>query len=197
MSHSTALGCQKAPTRFLPSGRLTPVFPPMAASTWAEQRGGHVHVGDAPVVAGGGEAGQVGDHASADGRRPRRDAVSPSGRSRGTAARPRRATWPLRRRGPRCTSKGKPGSTVEPIPAWVTTTARAAPGHARRTRRRRAVVPDAFADDHVVAPLAELDRDRRSPLPSGRLRRAASITRSTTSSGCELVDVHHRVRDRA
>ena len=28
-------GCQKAPTRFLPSGRLTPVLPPMAASTWA------------------------------------------------------------------------------------------------------------------------------------------------------------------
>ena len=34
MSHSTADGCQKAPTRFLPSGRLTPVLPPMAASTW-------------------------------------------------------------------------------------------------------------------------------------------------------------------
>ena len=37
MSHSTAAGCQKAPTRFLPSGRLTPVFPPMAASTWASR----------------------------------------------------------------------------------------------------------------------------------------------------------------
>ncbi len=35
VSHSTALGCQNAPTRFLPSGRLTPVLPPMAASTWA------------------------------------------------------------------------------------------------------------------------------------------------------------------
>ena len=35
VSQSTALGCQKAPTRFLPSGRFTPVLPPMAASTWA------------------------------------------------------------------------------------------------------------------------------------------------------------------
>src|SRR6266568_527854 len=33
VSHSTADGCQKAPTRFFPSGTLTPVFPPMAAST--------------------------------------------------------------------------------------------------------------------------------------------------------------------
>ena len=35
VSQSTALGCQNAPTRFFPSGRLTPVLPPMAASTWA------------------------------------------------------------------------------------------------------------------------------------------------------------------
>ena len=28
-------GCQKAPARFLPSGRFTPVLPPIAASTWA------------------------------------------------------------------------------------------------------------------------------------------------------------------
>ena len=35
VSHRTATGCQKAPTRFFPSGRLTPVFPPIAASTWA------------------------------------------------------------------------------------------------------------------------------------------------------------------
>ena len=34
VSHRTALGCQNAPTRFFPSGRLTPVLPPMAASTW-------------------------------------------------------------------------------------------------------------------------------------------------------------------
>ncbi len=34
VSQSTALGCQNAPTRFFPSGRFTPVFPPMAASTW-------------------------------------------------------------------------------------------------------------------------------------------------------------------
>ena len=66
-SQSTALGCQYAPTRFLPSGRFTPVLPPTAASTMAEQRGGHVHDGDAAVVAGGGEAGDVGDQPAADG----------------------------------------------------------------------------------------------------------------------------------
>ncbi len=37
MSQITADGCQKAPTRFLPWGRFTPVFPPMAASTWASR----------------------------------------------------------------------------------------------------------------------------------------------------------------
>ena len=35
VSHRTAAGCQNAPTKFLPSGMLTPVFPPIAASTWA------------------------------------------------------------------------------------------------------------------------------------------------------------------
>jgi hypothetical protein len=34
VSHRTAPGCQKAPIRFFPSGRFTPVLPPMAASTW-------------------------------------------------------------------------------------------------------------------------------------------------------------------
>ena len=37
VSQMTPLGCQNAPTRFLPSGRLTPVLPPMAASTWASR----------------------------------------------------------------------------------------------------------------------------------------------------------------
>ena len=31
-SSQTSFGCQKAPTKFFPSGRSTPVFPPMAAS---------------------------------------------------------------------------------------------------------------------------------------------------------------------
>ena len=35
VSQITPIGCQNAPTRFLPSGRLTPVLPPMAASTIA------------------------------------------------------------------------------------------------------------------------------------------------------------------
>ncbi len=32
VSHTTARGCQNEPTRFFPSGRLTPVLPPTAAS---------------------------------------------------------------------------------------------------------------------------------------------------------------------
>ena len=32
VSHTTPVGCQKAPTKFLPAARLTPVLPPMAAS---------------------------------------------------------------------------------------------------------------------------------------------------------------------
>ena len=34
-SQTTPCGCQNAPTRFLPSGRFTPVLPPIAASTIA------------------------------------------------------------------------------------------------------------------------------------------------------------------
>ena len=30
----TACGCQKAPTKFFPSGKLIPVFPPIDESTW-------------------------------------------------------------------------------------------------------------------------------------------------------------------
>ena len=35
MSATTPRGCQKAPTRFLPAGRFTPVLPPIALSTCA------------------------------------------------------------------------------------------------------------------------------------------------------------------
>ena len=34
-SHKTRLGCQKAPTRFLPWGRSTATLPPTEESTWA------------------------------------------------------------------------------------------------------------------------------------------------------------------
>ena len=66
MSQRTAAGCQKAPTRFLPSGRLTPVLPPMAASTWPSRVVGTCTTRDAPVVDGCGEAGHVGDHPPAE-----------------------------------------------------------------------------------------------------------------------------------
>lgn len=61
MSHSTAAGCQNAPTRFLPSGRLAPVLPPIAASIWPNRVVGTCTTAT-PVVDGGGEAGQVGHH---------------------------------------------------------------------------------------------------------------------------------------
>ena len=40
MSQSTREGCQKAPTRFLPTSRSTPVLPPTELSTWASREVG-------------------------------------------------------------------------------------------------------------------------------------------------------------
>ena len=65
MSQITATGCQKAPTRFLPSGKLTPVLPPMAASTWASKRGGDMGHCHSAVVDGGGKPGHVRHHSPA------------------------------------------------------------------------------------------------------------------------------------
>ena len=49
VSHSTALGCQKAPTRFFPSGRFTPGLATDGRVDLGQQGGGHVDVGHAPV----------------------------------------------------------------------------------------------------------------------------------------------------
>ena len=60
------MGWWNAPTRFLPSGRLTAVLPPMAASTCASSVVGSLHDGDATVVHRRGEAGGVADHSPAE-----------------------------------------------------------------------------------------------------------------------------------
>ena len=65
-SHTTPHGCQNAPTRFLPSGQVDAGLAADRRVDHPEQRGGDVHDGDAAVVAGGGEPGDVGDHAAAD-----------------------------------------------------------------------------------------------------------------------------------
>ena len=154
VSHSTAAGCQNAPTRFLPSGRLTPVLPPIAASTWAEQRGGHVHVGDAAVVAGGGEAGHVGDHPAADAPPPRRRGPARRGRSAGRGPRPWRATWPPRPR--------RSGRTVD--------------GHARVEVVEPAGVGERRLGHHDgrSAPPATLGRQPRPARGAPRRRRRTS-----------------------
>ena len=62
----TASGWWNAPTRFLPSGRLTAVLPPIAASTCASNVVGACTTADAAVVDGRGEAGGVADHSPAE-----------------------------------------------------------------------------------------------------------------------------------
>ena len=67
MSQKTPSGCQKEPTRFLPSGRLTPVLPPMAASTWPSSVVGTLTTASATVVARRRVAGHVGHDPATDG----------------------------------------------------------------------------------------------------------------------------------
>ena len=55
------------PHQVLPLGDVHPGLSPDRCVHLGQQRGGHVHVGHAPVIAGGGEAGQVGHHPTAHG----------------------------------------------------------------------------------------------------------------------------------
>ena len=97
-SANTAIGWWNAPTRFLPSGRFTPVLPPIAASTFASSVVGTCTTLDAAVVDGGGEAGGVADDSPAE----RDDRVvaqeTPRGEAASTGRRRWRATWRPRRR---------------------------------------------------------------------------------------------------
>ena len=64
-SASTARGCENVPTRFLPSGRLTAVLPPIAASTCARQRRRHLDERHAAHVRRGDEPGEIADRSAA------------------------------------------------------------------------------------------------------------------------------------
>ena len=67
MSHRTADGCQNGADEVLALGQVHAGLAADGGVDLAEQRGGHVHDGDAPVVDGGREPGGVGDDAAADG----------------------------------------------------------------------------------------------------------------------------------
>ena len=67
VSQITPHGCQNAPTRFLPSGRLTAGLAADGGVDHRQQRRRHVDHGDAAMPHGGGESGDVGDHPPADG----------------------------------------------------------------------------------------------------------------------------------
>ena len=60
-------GWWKLPTRFLPSGRLTPTLPPTLESTWARQRGGNLDIRNAAHEDGGDKAAEVANDAAAKG----------------------------------------------------------------------------------------------------------------------------------
>ena len=64
-SHTTIDGAWNEPTRFLPSGRLTPTLPPMALSTCDEQRRRHLHEPDAAQIGRRRKSGDVADDPAA------------------------------------------------------------------------------------------------------------------------------------
>ena len=151
----TAAGCQKAPTRFLPSGRLTPGLAADGGVDHAEQRGGHVHHAHAPVVDGGGEPGGVGDHPAAHGHhlvapgqaplRPGPAQLLHRGQRLGLLAVADREHPVL-----------APGSTAKPMPGL---------GHDRhppgaRGQQAGQLGGGAGADHHRVAAAAGVDLDR-------------------------------------
>ena len=91
-------------------------------------------------------------------------------------------------------SNGMPGSTSTPIPAWVTTAARAAPGTGCGHRPGQQVA-DAVPHRHVVAPVPQLDRDRAHGRPSGPSPVAGQDLGHHLVGG-QVVDVDHHVGDR-
>ena len=67
VSHSTADGLPEGADQVLALGQVHAGLAADGGVDLAQQRGGHVHHRDAPVVDRGGEPGGVGDHAAADG----------------------------------------------------------------------------------------------------------------------------------
>ena len=191
MSHNTAVGCQKLPTRFLPSGRLTPVFPPMAASTWASS-----------VV---GTFTYAMPRRKTDAAKPATSLTTPPP-SATTASRrdnPKRAksrhscstTASVFAPSPSSTmkvSEGTPGSTSTSTFSWVTMATRSTPAG----RTSASMPPHPRPDEDVVGTRPETDGHRDhllsslcccSEAPVGRpssldaIGHGAAVARSSTS----------------
>ena len=186
------LGCQNAPTRFLPSGRFTPVFPPMAASTCPRQRRGDVHVRRPPVVRGGREPGHVGDDAAPDGHHH----VGPG------EAYPGEAAAQFLHRGQRLGRlpfghgpdlEGQAGIEVGQPTRRIDDRLGDHEGlFRRRGHEAGQLVADPPPDENGIGTGPEVDRD----LPhQGRTRApSSSMIRAATSSGLQLVHVDRLVR---
>ena len=180
VSQSTAARLPEGADQVLALGQVDAGLAADGRVDLAEQRGGHVHDGDAPVVDGGGEAGHVGDHAAADGH----DRVGPGQAPLrpGPAAAPRwwPASWRPRRRRSRKVRCSTPGSTSTPMPGL---------GDDRDPRRHRAAragqrLDRAGPDEHLVGPVAEIDGDgdHGCALMAGGGRAAGDRTIATTWS---------------
>ena len=155
MSQSTASGCQKAPTRFLPSGRFTPVLPPIAASTMPRSVVGTCTTGTPRWYA-----------AAAN---PATSVTSPPPTATTTSARVSPQDAHARHSAstaasvlfasPSAISKrrcSRPGSIASSMSAWVTMAARVAPDG----RTPASSVADPGTDEHRVGAAAEGDLDR-------------------------------------
>ena len=66
VSATTSSGCLKAPTRFLPAGRSTPVLPPTEESTWASSVVGNLHEVHSTQVRCRGESREIADDPTAE-----------------------------------------------------------------------------------------------------------------------------------
>ena len=199
VSHSTALGCQKAPTRFLPSGRLTPGLAADGGVDLGQQRGGDVQVRRAPVVGGGGEARRRRSRCRRRRRRRRRPATGRRGRSGGPASSTVASVLASSPSGMTHTSEGTPGSRPSTQPAsliacWVTIDGRLGAGR----HEARHLVAGARADEHRVGAVGQVDGEgvhgrARSPLPArGRRRWRSTACRAAASDGGDDALGHRR-----
>ena len=136
---------------------------------------------------GGGEAGQIGDHAAAHGHHHVRPSDAGPGEPPTEQLHLLPATWPPPRRGPRTRWAGSPVSTSTSMPAWVTMTARRASGTAAASGGGQ-LMTGAGADHHVIAPLAEGHGDhfhRSRPAVMPRARTGGADSTLSTTSGAE------------
>ena len=125
----------------------------------AEQRGGHVHDGHAPVVDGGGEPGDVGDEATADGHHGVGPGEAPLGELPAEVLDGGEASWPPRRRRMVKTRCSTPGVDLDADAGLGDD--RDAPGR-RPGMTPGQLVAGAVADEHVVGAVGRGGRGRRS-----------------------------------